>query len=62
MLVNLATAHVGVISAALGPCHETAYLAAIALTWFPGSPTRARLLAITPGIGGLLAHRATGRH
>ncbi|QXJ22915.1 hypothetical protein AGRA3207_003995 [Actinomadura graeca] len=63
LLVNLATAHAEVITSLGGPVHGTCYLVVIAATWmtpdaaFPG----ARLLAVIPGVGGLLALRAIRR-
>ena len=58
LLINLAAGDNQGIAAAVGPLHGTAYLISIALTWAGGYPRRARLLALIPGIGGLLATRA----
>ena len=61
LLINLMTAHVPALAAALGPVHGCAYLAAIALTWAGRYPRRARWLALVPGIGAGLAVRAGQR-
>lgn len=53
LLVNLVTVHVPAISSLLGPLHGTAYLITIA-TAFTAIPTRARWLALIPGVGGVL--------
>jgi hypothetical protein len=55
LLINLATAHVSSIAAALGPIHGTAYLVTIVLAWSGDYSPRARLLALVPGLGGALA-------
>jgi hypothetical protein len=55
---NLATAHHPALAAAVGPIHGTAYLVVILLTWTRGHSRRARLLAMVPGIGGLLVRYA----
>lgn len=58
LFVNLVTVHVRPVTALGGPLHGTAYLAVIALTLLlPGATTAAKLLALVPGIGGLLALR-----
>jgi hypothetical protein len=57
---NLATAHHPAVAAAVGPLHGTAYLVVILLTWTGGYARRTRLLAVVPGIGGLLARSAWG--
>lgn len=57
LLVNLATVHADGLASALGPLHGTAYLVAIAATWAGGLRRRARLLALVPGVGALLAAR-----
>jgi hypothetical protein len=57
LLVNLATVHVPAVATLLGPLHGCAYLVAVGAA--PG--TRARLLALIPGIGGLLAERRVAR-
>ena len=58
LLVNLATAHVDGIAAAVGPVHGTAYLISIAICWFGRLPLAARLWCIVPGVGSLIAARA----
>jgi hypothetical protein len=60
LLVNLATVHTPAISSLAGPLHGTAYLAVIALTLMEPAVPGARLLAVVPGIGGLLALRRLG--
>jgi hypothetical protein len=57
LVVNLATVHADGVASALGPLHGTAYLVAIASTWAGAFPRRARLLALIPGFGALLAAR-----
>ncbi|MDG4864285.1 hypothetical protein P8605_39700 [Streptomyces sp. T-3] len=59
LFTNLFTAHTQVISSLGGPVHGTAYLVVIATTWMipAGATSRARWLALIPGIGGLLALR-----
>lgn len=54
LLVNLVTIHVPAISSLLGPLHGTAYLITIAAA-LTAIPTRARWLALIPGLGGVLA-------
>lgn len=62
LLVNLATAHVPAVAAAVGPVHGAAYLAAIvAALLTPDAPAAARWWAALPGVGGLLALRRLGR-
>ncbi len=58
LLLNLCTVQLGPVSSALGPVHGTAYLLVIgaALSIRPAAPG-VRLLALLPGIGGLLAGR-----
>ena len=59
LLGNLATAHLPQITSLGGPVHGCAYLFVVVLTaWHPQASPRARLLALIPGIGGLLAYRA----
>lgn len=58
LLINLATAHLPAVAAALGPLHGAAYLMVIVATLqCPGAPRAARWWAVLPGIGGLLAVR-----
>jgi hypothetical protein len=61
LLANLATAHVEAVAAAVGPLHGTAYLAAILATWAGDHSRAARLLALVPGVGALLAVRRDRR-
>ncbi|MCO8270449.1 DUF3817 domain-containing protein [Actinoplanes sp. TRM 88003] len=58
LLANLATVHVPWIPTLLGPLHGCAYLLVIGATVAATHRTRARLLAVVPGIGGLLALRS----
>ncbi|SFP97903.1 hypothetical protein K8Z49_07235 [Actinomadura madurae] len=60
LLVNLATVHAPAVSSLIGPLHGTAYLAVIALTLLEPPVPGARLRAVVPGIGGLLALRRLG--
>ncbi|WP_067168954.1 DUF3817 domain-containing protein [Microtetraspora niveoalba] len=64
MLANIATAHVPEISSLLGPAHGCAYLIVVVGTIrHAGADGRAKLLAILPGVGGLLAlRRIAHRH
>ena len=59
MLINIATVHAPGISHILGPVHGLAYTATV-ITAFLVMDGRHRvwLLALIPGIGGLLASRA----
>jgi hypothetical protein len=58
LLGNLATVHVPWVATLLGPLHGCAYLLVIGATVAATGRTRARLLAVVPGVGGLLALRA----
>nr|WP_221374734.1 DUF3817 domain-containing protein [Actinoplanes polyasparticus] len=58
LLGNLATVHVPWVATLLGPLHGCAYLLVIGATAAATSRTRPRLLAVVPGVGGLLALRA----
>lgn len=57
LLVNLATAHWQAVASLFGPVHGCAYLFVIGATIHKSRDTRTRLLAIVPGIGGLLVIR-----
>lgn len=58
LLTNLATVHAEAVSSVMGPTHGAAYLAVIITTLIiEGAPTRARLLALVPAVGGVLALR-----
>lgn len=58
LLINLVTVHLAPVASLLGPIHGAAYLLVIgsALSARPAG-LGARLLALVPGIGGLLALR-----
>ncbi len=58
LLLNRLTVGADPVAGLVGPVHGSAYLAVIALAWLGGLPRRTRLLALVPGIGGLLADRA----
>ncbi|WP_236568065.1 MULTISPECIES: hypothetical protein [unclassified Nocardiopsis] len=59
MLLNLAVFRIDAVGSALGPVHGLAYATAFVLTLLvPGAPARSRLLALVPGVGGLLAARS----
>lgn len=58
LLVNLATVHVAWVATLLGPLHGCAYLVVIGATVAETKRTRPRLLALVPGVGGVLARRA----
>lgn len=58
LLVNLLTAHLPAVAAAVGPLHGAAYLLVIVATLqVAGAPRAARWWAAVPGVGGLLAVR-----
>ncbi|GAA4871526.1 DUF3817 domain-containing protein [Saccharopolyspora cebuensis] len=60
MLANLATAHLPQVSALLGPAHGCAYLVVVLGTWrWPDAG--AKVLALLPAVGGLLALRRLDR-
>ncbi|MCZ2821677.1 hypothetical protein O2V63_15130 [Modestobacter sp. VKM Ac-2977] len=65
LLTNLATVHLPAVASALGPVHGFCYLVVIVLAWQLPVPTRVRLRALVPAIGGLLVlrlwHRAASR-
>jgi hypothetical protein len=58
LLANLATVHLPAVATLLGPLHGCAYLLVIGSTIATTRSRRARLLAVLPGIGGLLAVRS----
>ncbi|MDA2813444.1 hypothetical protein O4J56_22550 [Nocardiopsis sp. RSe5-2] len=61
MLANLATVHHDAVSSLMGPVHGCAYLFVAVGVWaYGGASPAARLLALVPGIGGLLAVRRIG--
>ena len=57
LLGNLATVHLDAVAALTGPVHGLAWLATIAIAFLIPLPRAARLLAVVPGVGGLLALR-----
>ncbi|HEY0813696.1 MAG TPA: DUF3817 domain-containing protein [Pseudonocardia sp.] len=57
LLGNLATMHVQAVASAVGPLHGFSYLATIAVAFLIALPNRIRMLALIPGIGGLLVLR-----
>ncbi|MDQ3786606.1 MAG: DUF3817 domain-containing protein [Actinomycetota bacterium] len=59
LFVNLATAHLPVITSLGGPTHGIAYLVVVVATLRDADASRtAKALAFVPGIGGLLVLRA----
>ncbi|MFZ4266065.1 DUF3817 domain-containing protein [Streptomyces arboris] len=58
MLANLATVHLAPVSSLMGPVHGCAYLFVVVATW---RTEGARVTALLPGIGGLLALRRLER-
>ncbi|MDY7086779.1 MAG: DUF3817 domain-containing protein [Actinomycetota bacterium] len=58
LLANLATVHVSWVATLLGPLHGCAYLVVIGATVAETKRIRPRLLALVPGVGGVLARRA----
>ncbi|GAB0105643.1 hypothetical protein JMUB6875_46240 [Nocardia sp. JMUB6875] len=59
LLLNLATAHLPVISTLIGPVHGCAYLAVIVLAFrLPETRRGVKALALFPVVGGLLILRA----
>ncbi|MFB6720921.1 hypothetical protein ACFCV3_12205 [Kribbella sp. NPDC056345] len=60
LLANLATIHHPAISSALGPLHGLAYTSTVIIAVLTAKGRhRIWLLSLIPGIGGLLAARAT---
>ncbi|MCP3804083.1 hypothetical protein NLX83_32910 [Allokutzneria sp. A3M-2-11 16] len=58
LLANLATAHHPMISSITGPVHGFAYVMVVVVALLrEGTPPRARLAALVPGVGGLIALR-----
>jgi hypothetical protein len=58
LLINLGTVHLGPITSLGGPVHGCAYLVVVMLTLSRTTlPVRTRLLALIPGIGGMLVLR-----
>lgn len=61
LLANLATVHLPPVAQLLGPVHGCAYLLVIGATVQATKRGRTRLLAVIPGVGGLLAERDLAR-
>lgn len=62
MLANLATVHLAPVSSLMGPVHGCAYLFVVVAAWRTGGATAAaRVTALLPGVGGLLALRRLER-
>lgn len=61
LLVNLATAHWPQVSSLFGPAHGCAYLFVVIGTVRLSTAARTRVMALVPGIGGLLVLRRLGR-
>ncbi|MBM9838666.1 hypothetical protein JO861_19135 [Rhodococcus hoagii] len=62
MLANVFTVHLKSISSLMGPAHGCAYLfVVIATVRLKQASTAAKMLALIPGIGGLLALRKLDR-
>lgn len=57
LLTNLATVHWAAVASLVGPTHGCAYLFVIGCTVRESSVVRIRLLALVPGLGGLLVIR-----
>jgi len=57
LLANLATVHAPAVATLVGPLHGCAYLLVIGSTLAATRQGRPRLLALVPGVGGLLAER-----
>lgn len=56
LLANVFTVHLEPISSLLGPTHGCAYLFVVIATWCLRQATAAaKVLALVPGVGGLLA-------
>jgi len=62
MLANVFTVHIESISSLMGPAHGCAYLfVVIATARLRQAPTTVKMLALIPGVGGLLALRQLDR-
>ena len=57
LLTNLATVHWQTVASLLGPAHGCAYLLVIGCTLHETKARSTRLLALVPGVGGLLVTR-----
>ena len=62
LFTNRGTVHLDLITSLLGPLHGFLYLATIACGFLSGSPRAAKLIAIVPVIGGVLATLIARRH
>lgn len=58
LLINRVSAHLPAVTSVVGPVHGFAYLATVATAFLVPLATRARLLTLVPGVGGLLALRS----
>lgn len=61
LLGNLATAHWPAVASLLGPVHGCAYLFVVGSAVRVSPRLRTRLLAVVPGVGGLLVVRRLRR-
>ncbi|MEW2297998.1 DUF3817 domain-containing protein [Streptomyces sp. NPDC006743] len=62
MLANVFTVHLKSVSSLTGPTHGCAYLFVVFATWrLPQATAAAKVLALVPGAGGLLALRRLDR-
>lgn len=57
LVVNLLTVHAEALTSGVGPLHGFAWLVTIAVAFLAPLPRSARLCALIPGVGGLLATR-----
>ena len=58
LLANLATVHLQAVTSLIGPTHGCAYLVIVLATWRNAhAATAAKVVALLPGIGGLLVLR-----
>jgi hypothetical protein len=58
LLINMYTVHIDAITSICGPVHGCAYLIVVILTLNRTTlPVRTRLLALIPGVGGMLVLR-----
>lgn len=58
LLANVFTVHLKPVSSLTGPTHGCAYLFVVIATWrFGQAPAAAKVVALVPGVGGLLALR-----
>jgi hypothetical protein len=58
LLINMYTVHIDAVTSTCGPVHGCAYLIVVILTLNRTTlPVRTRLLALIPGVGGVLVLR-----